>query len=128
MGALETSVIVLGAFAFIGVIVPLAKVKLGEAVSYRMVLVGVVAALMIGVILDLSHLSDDVRYAVVLGGLVIIGIFVLMRSLEHWVASGWLSLHRQISVHYKDADVRFGESEPTSGASTRTKTADAEKL
>lgn len=111
MGAIETSVVVLTTFAFIGVIVPLAKHRLGDGVSYRMVLVGVVSALMIGVILDLSHLSDEVRYAVVLGGLVIIGIFVLMRSIEHWVESGWLSLHRQIKIHHKDTDVQFGEAE-----------------
>ena len=57
-----------------------------------------IAVAMGGVLVDFSHIPDSTRDIVVRGGVIIIGGFVLVRSIEKWLSNGWLNLNRKIDV------------------------------
>lgn len=66
--------------------------------SFRVVFVAFIAVAMGGVLVDFSHIPDTTRDIVVRGGVIIIGGFVLVRSIEKWLSNGWLNLNRKIDV------------------------------
>lgn len=56
--------------------------KFSKYISLRYTLVAVSLMMSLGCILDFSHLSEESRRIVLLGGLVMTGIFIVLRSLE----------------------------------------------
>lgn len=87
----ETATIIIVAFLVVfGVILPIFNRKLPKFISYRWCVIVVILALLIGAVLDFGALSDEVRYALVVGALVIAGGYVLLRTIEKTLAHGWL--------------------------------------
>lgn len=63
---------------------------LGKVVSLRWAVVCVSMVLSVAVIVDFSHLSDDIRHTVLIGGFIISGAFMVFRSVEKWLYNGWI--------------------------------------
>ncbi len=62
---------------------------LGRVVSLRWSLVVITTVLMVAVVIDFSHLDNSVRMAVIVGGIILAGIFLIARSIEKWLYNGW---------------------------------------
>ena len=56
--------------------------RFGKYISLRYTLVVVTTLMALGCVLDFSHLGESSRNITITGGLVLVGIFVLVRSLE----------------------------------------------
>lgn len=84
------TIIVVSFIILFGVGVPILNVKLSKFVSYRWCVIVVALALLIGAVIDFEVLSDDSRKIVLVGGLVIAGVYVVLRTLEKVLANGWL--------------------------------------
>ena len=94
--------IILTFILLFGVIVPIINRKAPKYISYRWCVVVVALALLIGVVVDFGELSGDVRMAVVVGGLIIAGVYVVLRTIEKALANGWL---RGASIEAKKGDI-----------------------
>lgn len=84
-----TAIIIIFILLF-GVGVPILNRKAPKYISYRWCVVVVVLALLIGAVIDFSVLSDDARKVVLIGGLLIAGVYVALRTIEKVLANGWL--------------------------------------
>lgn len=84
------TIIVVSFIILFGVGVPILNVKLSKFVSYRWCVIVVALALLIGAVIDFEVLSDDSRKIVLIGGLVIAGVYVVLRTIEKVLANGWL--------------------------------------
>lgn len=73
-----------------GVGVPILDRKAPKYISYRWCVIVVALALLIGAVIDFEVLSDDARKIVLVGGLVIAGVYVVLRTIEKVLANGWL--------------------------------------
>ena len=73
-----------------GVGLPVLNVKIPKFVSYRWCVIVVVLALLIGAVIDFEVLSDESRQIVLISGMVIGGVYVLLRTIEKVLANGWL--------------------------------------
>ncbi len=105
--AVATAIIIGFLFVF-GLCLPVLNKLAPEYVSYRWCVVVVILALLIGVVVDFSELSDEARGYVVLGGLIIAGGYIVLRTLEKALANGWL--------HGVRLDVRKGDASATVSA------------
>lgn len=85
-------------FLLLGFGVPMLKCTKPALTSFRVVFVAFIAVAMGGVLVDFTHIPDSTRDIVVRGGVIIIGGFVLVRSIEKWLSNGWLNLNRKIDV------------------------------
>ena len=56
--------------------------RFGKYISLRYTLVVVTTLMALGCILDFSHLTESSRNVTITGGLVLVGVFVAVRSLE----------------------------------------------
>lgn len=56
--------------------------KFSKYISLRYTLVAVALVMSLGCVLDFSHLAESSRNTVLLGGLILVGLFVAVRSLE----------------------------------------------
>ena len=56
--------------------------RFGKYISLRYTLVVVTTLMALGCVLDFSHLGESSRNITIMGGLVLVGIFVAVRSLE----------------------------------------------
>jgi len=76
--------IILGAAVFLMIIVPIldGSKRFGKYISLRYTLTVVILSMMLGCILDFSHLSETSRNIVLYGGIIIAGLFIVVRSLE----------------------------------------------
>ena len=63
--------------------------KIKDFISLRWILVAIYSAMCLGVILDFSHLDNSVRFAVVVGGIVLSAIFLLVRSIDKAITNNW---------------------------------------
>lgn len=66
------------------VVIPMldGSTRFAKYISLRYTLVSVTLIMALGCILDFSHLADQSRNIVLLGGIILVGIFVIVRSLE----------------------------------------------
>ena len=78
------TIIILSVSVLLMVVIPMldASKKFGKYISLRYTLVVVVLAMALGCVLDFSHLVESSRNIVLTGGLVLVGLFVVVRSLE----------------------------------------------
>lgn len=83
--------VLVGFLVIFGVLIPiLDKIpKIKDVISFRWTLVVIYSALCIGVIIDFEHLDTSVRFATVIGGIVLAAIFLLVRSLEKAAVNRW---------------------------------------
>lgn len=56
--------------------------RFGKYISLRYTLVVVTTLMALGCVLDFSHLGESSRNITIMGGLILVGIFVTVRSLE----------------------------------------------
>jgi uncharacterized protein YneF (UPF0154 family) len=85
-----------------GVGVPILNRKAPKYISYRWCVIVVVLALLIGVVVDFEVLSNDARKIILIGGLVIAGVYVALRTIEKVLANGWL---RGATIEAKKGDI-----------------------
>lgn len=64
--------------------------KFSKIISMRWTCTAVILILMVAVIVDFEHLSDETRNLILKGGLVVVGAFILLRSIEKVISNGWL--------------------------------------
>lgn len=102
--------IVISFLIVFGVVLPIFNRKLPKFVSYRWCVVVVILALLIGAVLDFDALSDEVRYALIVGALVISGGYILLRTVEKALANGWLRGIR-LDVRKGDASASLSSSD-----------------
>lgn len=87
-----TATYVLVAFILVfGLIIPvLDKVPyVRDFISFRWSLVVIYSAMSMGVIIDFGHLDTSVRFAVIVGGIILSAIFLIVRSLEKAAVNRW---------------------------------------
>lgn len=93
-----------------GIIMPILNKKFPKFISYRWSVVVVILALLLGAILDFDALSENVRHCLLVGGLIIVGGYVLLRTVEKALANGWL---RGAEIEAEKGDIkvkgRFGQ-------------------
>lgn len=97
--------IVVGFILVFGVAVPILNKKAPKYISYRWCVVVVLLALLIGAVIDFGELNDTARQIVLVGGLVVSGLFVLLRTVEKALANGWLN-GAQIEAKKGDISVK----------------------
>jgi protein-S-isoprenylcysteine O-methyltransferase Ste14 len=78
------SIILLGVSVLLLIVIPLldGSERFSKYISLRYILVAVSLIMALGCILDFSHLSESSRNIVLMGGLILVGVFVAVRSLE----------------------------------------------
>lgn len=96
-----TFIVVLFILIF-GVAVPILNRRAPKYISYRWCVIVVLLALLIGVVVDFGGLPQEIKMAVVAGGLVICGAYIVLRTLEKALANGWL---RGASIEAKKGDI-----------------------
>lgn len=96
------TIIVLAFIVIFGMGVPILDKRVPKYISYRWCVVVVVLALLIGVVVDFGELPQDIRRAVVVGGLVIAGAYIVLRTIEKTLANGWL---HGASIEAKKGDI-----------------------
>ena len=74
------------------IIIPLldSTKKFSSIISMRWTCTAVILILMVAVIVDFEHLNDETRNLILTGGLVLVGSFILLRSVEKVISNGWL--------------------------------------
>ncbi len=104
---IPATVIVLIFIVIFGVLLPiLDKTEMfGKFISLRWCIVVTFVAMFVGCILDFEQLNDSVRLAVVLGALIVGGIFILIRTWEKAASKGWSIGIRKIEASKGDAKV-----------------------
>lgn len=87
---LSATIIMVTFILIFGVGVPILNKRVPKYISYRWCVIVVALALLIGAVVDFEVLSDDARKIVLVGGLVIAGVYVVLRTIEKVLANGWL--------------------------------------
>lgn len=93
-----------------GVGLPILNKKAPKYISYRWCVVVVVLALLIGSVVDFDVLSDDARKTILLGGLIIGGLYIVLRTVEKALANGWLR-GASVEIEKGDAKVKLSAKE-----------------
>lgn len=100
------TIIIITFILLFGVGVPILNVKAKKFISYRWCVVVVVLALLIGAVVDFDVLSDETRRTVILGGLIIGGLYVVLRTAEKVLSKGWLKGTR-VKAKKGDAEIEL---------------------
>ena len=105
--AYPTAFIMIAFMVLFGMVLPVMdkSKKLGRFVSLRFAVLVVFLSMAVGVVLDFSHLESDLRFAIVVGSLIIGGVFILIRTWEKAVSKGWSLGVRKIEASKGDAKV-----------------------
>ena len=84
LNPIAATVIILVICLILLVLIPIldSSKKFGKYISLRYTLVVVVVSMVLGCVLNFSHLMESSRNIVLLGGLIIVGLFIVLRSLE----------------------------------------------
>lgn len=107
----EFATIIIIAFILIfGVGIPVLNVNAKKFISYRWCVVVVALALLIGAVVDFNVLSDETRRTVILGGLIIGGLYVVLRTAEKVLSKGWLKGAR-VKAKKGDAEIELSSDE-----------------
>lgn len=115
------TVVIVSFLIVFGIIMPILNKKFPKFISYRWSVIVVILALLIGAVIDFDALTENVRYALILGALIIAGGYILLRTIEKALANGWL---RGAEIEAEKGDIkvkgRFGEK-PESNNSDKQK-------
>lgn len=84
------TIVIVSFILVFGVVIPIINKKAPKYISYRWCVVVVILALLIGAVVDFDVLSDEARNVILMGGLIVSGGYVLLRTLEKALANGWL--------------------------------------
>ncbi len=85
-----SAIILLAVSALLLIIIPIldGTKRFSKYISLRYTLVAVALIMALGCVLDFSHLSESSRNTVLMGGLILVGLFVAVRSLEKMKLGG----------------------------------------
>lgn len=108
--ATPATLIVMAFILVFGIGVPILNVKFPKFISYRWSVVVVAAALVIGATVDFKELPHDARKIILMGGFIILGAYVALRSIEKVLANGWLQGAR-IEAHKGDMGVTISSDD-----------------
>ena len=102
-----TTSIMLGFIIIFGIVLPIMdkSKRFGRFVSLRLSVLVVFLSMAVGVVLDFSHLQDDLRFAIIIGALILGGIYILIRTWEKAAANGWHIGIRKIEASKGDAQI-----------------------
>ena len=134
----ETTTIIILSLLAILMSLPLIEIipRVGKIVSLRWAIVAIIVTLMVAVILDFSHLSDDIRKTVIVGGLCTGGLWVVARSVEKALFHGFFAKAGKVEIDVDDKKLTIegaevGEKEvpkPDSDKSSESKTEEQDDL
>ena len=101
---------------FLLIIIPIldGSKRFGKFISLRYTVTAVMISMMLGCVLDFSHLVESSRNIVLYGGIIIAGIFIIVRTLDKIKLGG---KHIEISAEKGDAKITTtitGEKSPLS--------------
>lgn len=84
--------ILVGFIVVLAIAIPLldSVEKFSKFISLRWTCVSVILLIMVGVIINFNHLSDNTRDIVIRGGLIVVGVFLVLRTVEKVLSKGWL--------------------------------------
>lgn len=84
--------ILVGFIVVLAIAIPLldSVEKFSKFISLRWTCVSVILLIMVGVIINFNHLSDNTRDIVIRGGLIVVGVFLVLRTMEKVLSKGWL--------------------------------------
>ena len=84
--------ILLGLAIVLAIIVPLLNSisRFSSFISLRWSCVAILLLIMVGVVIDFENLQDSTRDIVLRGGLIVVGIFIVLRTAEKILFNGWL--------------------------------------
>lgn len=99
---IATCIIVAFIVAF-GVVLPILDKHAPKYISYRWSVVVVVLSLLIGAVIDFGEMPAESRRILLLGGLIIVGGYIVLRTVEKILANGW---HRGASVTASKGDIK----------------------
>ena len=105
--AYMTAIIMIAFIFLYGIVLPLmdhSKI-FGRFVSLRLAVLVVFLSMSVGVVLDFNHLDSELRLAIVVGTLIIGGVFILIRTWEKAVSKGWSIGIKKIEASKGDAKV-----------------------
>jgi hypothetical protein len=105
------TIIIVGFIIIFGVGVPILNHKAPKYISYRWCVVVVLLALTIGVVINFTSLSDGARHVVLLGGVIVAGGYIVLRTIEKILANGWLR-GAQIEAKKGDISVKVSSAQP----------------
>ena len=82
-----------GLALLLAIIIPILNTtkRLSEFISFRWTCVAIILLIMVCVVIDFDHLSDGTRDIVLKGGIIIIGIYLSLRTAEKVLSKGWLN-------------------------------------
>lgn len=105
--AYPAAFIMLAFMVLFGVVLPIMdKSKMfGKFVSLRFAVLVVFLSMAVGVVLDFSHLENNIRLVLIAGTLIIGGIFILIRTWEKAASKGWSIGIKKIEASKGDAKV-----------------------
>lgn len=84
------TIIIISFILLFGVGIPVLNVKAKKFISYRWCVVVVVLAMLIGAVVDFEILTDETRQTVILGGIIVAGVYIALRTVEKALSNGWL--------------------------------------
>lgn len=84
------TIVIVSFIVVFGVVLPIINKKAPKYISYRWCVVVVILALLIGAVIDFEVLSEEARNVILMGGLIVSGGYVLLRTAEKILANGWL--------------------------------------
>lgn len=113
ISAYHATYIAIALLAFLLCIVPLFEKipKLGDCVSRRYVLVVVFVVMAFACILNFNSLDTSIKSTVIIGALIVSTLYVVMRSLEKWIYSGFFARAGKIEVDVDDKKVTVENAE-----------------
>lgn len=84
--------ILLGLAIILAIFIPLLDSieKLSKFISLRWTCIAIILLIMVGVIIDFDHLADSTRDIVLKGGLILVGLYLVLRTCEKVLYNGWL--------------------------------------
>jgi hypothetical protein len=84
--------ILLGLAVVLAIIIPILNSveRFSNFISLRWSCVAILLLIMVGVVIDFEHLADNTRDIVLRGGLIVIGLYLVLRTGEKVLYNGWL--------------------------------------
>lgn len=107
------TVILIVFLCLFGILLPIlgAHKSFSKAISFRWMCIVVILAIMIGCVLDFAELDNECRHLLLLGGLIIVGGYVALRTLEKLFAKGYIGkkpVHLKLAKGDISAEAEFG--------------------
>lgn len=87
---IPATIIIVSFIVLFGIGIPVLNRFAPKYISYRWCVIVVILALLIGAVIDFDVLSDESRNIVLIGGMIIGGVYVFLRTVEKVLQKGWL--------------------------------------